>query len=151
MNFREVVDLLAPILVGKARLELHAVIFGELGRKANESGAVKRRSIYPPGEVVGGHRVPFYECETDDGNPIGVRIRVPFELLAKDVGVDFLINELQGRQLNERPERLEKRVHPIDDRRSGIENEAAAGPEPRQLCRTIRSPSSMPSSPPPCR
>jgi hypothetical protein len=50
-----VVDLLAPILVGKARLELQTVIFGELGLKANESGAVKRRGIYRPGEVVGGH------------------------------------------------------------------------------------------------
>ena len=50
-----VVDLLAPRLLRKARFQLHAVIFGELGLKAFEGGTVKRRRICRPGEILGGH------------------------------------------------------------------------------------------------
>ena len=76
--------------------------------------------------------LPFYECETDDGDSIGVRISLLFELLAKDVGVDFFINELQAMELHQGPERFEKRIYPAEDRRSGIKNEPTAGPEASQ-------------------
>ena len=43
-----IVDLLAPGLVGKARLELPAVVFGEFGLKRVERGTLKRRGILRP-------------------------------------------------------------------------------------------------------
>ena len=66
--------------------------------------------------------LPFNDCEADDGDPIGLRISLPFELLAKDVGVDFFINELQAMGLHQGPDRFKKRVNPVDDRSSGIKN-----------------------------
>jgi len=61
-----------------------------------------------------------------------MRISMPIELLAKDVGVDLLVNELQPRKLHQWPHRLKKRVDSAVDGGSRLKNEAAASPEPRQ-------------------
>ena len=39
---------------------------------------------------------PLDDCEADDGDSIGMCIGLPIEFLAEDVGIDFLINELQA-------------------------------------------------------
>ena len=59
---------------------------------------------------LGGHRIyPLDDCEADDGDPIGMRVSLPIELLAKDVGVDFLINELQAMELQHWADRASKK------------------------------------------
>ena len=57
-----IVDLLAPGLVGKARLELPAVVFGEFGLKARERGTLERRGTCRPGEVWVVTELSFDDC-----------------------------------------------------------------------------------------
>ena len=48
-----IVDLLAPGLVGKAPLELPAVVFGDFGLKARERGTLERRGTCPSRRGLG--------------------------------------------------------------------------------------------------
>ena len=74
----------------------------------------------------------LYRGEADDGDPINIGISLPIEFFAEDIGVDFLINELQTRKLHQGLHGFEKRIDAADDRRSGVEDEASAWRQPRQ-------------------
>jgi len=63
-----------------------------------------------------------------------MRISGSVEFLAEDVGIDFLINEVAGIELQNRPQRFKESVSPIYDGRSAVQNEA---PSRHELCHTL--------------
>ena len=96
-----VLEVFAPRFGRKARFELPAVVFGKLDLKVFKarSSPICRRSLSTRDRWKPSSSSSFYGGETDGGDSIGIRVSGPVEFLAEDVGIDFLINEVAGIEL----------------------------------------------------
>ena len=129
-----VLEVLAPSLGRKARLELPAVVFGKLDsesvRKPGPSSSSASRSTKDRWKPSSSSS--FYGGETDGGNSIGIRVSGPVEFLAEDVGIDFLINEVAGIELQAALQRFEEGVGAANNGRAAIEDQPPARSKPGQ-------------------
>src|SRR6476660_9676267 len=63
-----------------------------------------------------------------------MRISGPVEFLGKDVGIDFLINEVAGIEFQNRLQGFQKEVSPLNNGRSAVETKASSRRELRHAC-----------------